>query len=254
MSHTLPILMFHAIDDGPPPLCFPPALFRQAMARIVERGFRTVRLSEVAELIRARAELPERAVVLTFDDGDRSVYEDAWPILSKHKMTATVFALKPADDRTPRTFLGRPLLSRQQVQEMHRGGIDFGSHTLTHPDLTKLSTPQIEQELRQSKSHLEGIVGHPVSCFAYPFGRHDARCRRIARETFSCACGDALGLVRVGRSDVVAIERVESHYLRNPSLFDLIFSPRRLSWYLHVRNVPRRIRKALVAPPLAVPS
>jgi peptidoglycan/xylan/chitin deacetylase (PgdA/CDA1 family) len=246
----LPILMFHAIDDAPGPTCFPPWLFRRAMAKLRAHDYRTLGFSEAAALLRERQPLPERSVVLTFDDGDATVYQRAWPVLQEHGMTATVFVLPGPGGATAgepaRSFLGRRLLTAGETVELHRGGIELGSHTLHHPVLPHLSDAALDVELRDSRAAIEDLLGTSVSSFAYPYGRHDRRCRRIVGRYFACACTDALGLAGPG-NDVLALPRVEAHYLRHERLFDLIFTSR-LPWYLRLRNFPRRIRRALLAP------
>jgi peptidoglycan/xylan/chitin deacetylase (PgdA/CDA1 family) len=240
LTAALPILTFHIIDDGSSPLCFPANQFERAMARLAENGYRTLRLSDAAEMLRFNRPMPPRSIVITFDDGDLSAYERAWPVLRQYNMTATIFVL-PAQTH----FMQRPLVSWPQIQEMNRAGIDIGAHTLTHPDLKTLSDDRIESEVRCSKVAIEEILGPgTVSCFAYPYGRYDSRSRRIASQHFACSCSDALGLVG-RRPDLHALRRVDAYYLRQERLFDLIFS-RRFPWYLRARDIPRRIRRAIV--------
>jgi peptidoglycan/xylan/chitin deacetylase (PgdA/CDA1 family) len=71
----------------------------------------------------------------------------------------------------------RPLLSAQQIREMHCYGIQFGSHTLTHPSLLNSSDIKLQREVRDSKARLEDLLDSEVTCFAYPFGNVDNRVR-----------------------------------------------------------------------------
>jgi peptidoglycan/xylan/chitin deacetylase (PgdA/CDA1 family) len=244
--------MFHAIDDDPVPTSFPPERFRRAMAQLHAHDFRTLRLSEAAARLQAGRSLPQRTVVLTFDDGDASVYERAWPVLQAYDMSATVFVMPAApgmsDGEATRTFHGRRLLTAGQIRELHQAGIELGAHTLSHPVLPRLTTPEIEHEVRTSRAALEDLLGARVSAFAYPYGRHDWRCRQIVGQHFTCACSDALALA-TPTDDVLALPRVEAHYLRNERLFDLIFTTR-LAWYLRLRKIPRHIRRVVLAPSL----
>jgi peptidoglycan/xylan/chitin deacetylase (PgdA/CDA1 family) len=220
MATTLPVLTFHAIDERRSVISYSPEGFRRAIATLAGRGYRTLRLAEAAAAVRARRSFPERAFVLTFDDGFQSVYTDAFPALEQHGMSATVFltvGARPTGDRLP-AFEGRTMLSWAEIREMHHAGHEFGAHTLTHPDLTRL-TP------------------------AYPFGRWDARSRAVVQRYFDCACSDALGLL-TARSDPHALERVDAYYLRTPRLVQLMttaFFP----WYVRARDVPRRLRRAV---------
>src|SRR5262245_53266549 len=87
----LPILTFHTLGDGRGVGVLDPGVFRRSMERLRAAGHRTVGLGDVAARVRHGLELPHAAVVLTFDDGDRSVYEHAFPVLWALGMTATVF-------------------------------------------------------------------------------------------------------------------------------------------------------------------
>jgi peptidoglycan/xylan/chitin deacetylase (PgdA/CDA1 family) len=137
------------------------------------------------------------------------------------------------------------MLSWREVDEMRRAGFSFGAHTLTHPDLTRLSSGRTEDEVAGSKAVLEERLGTPVHAFAYPFGRYDAPTRAIVRRHFECACSDRLGLVGA-RSDVHALERVDAHYLRRDWLFAAI-ATRWFPLYVRTRATPRRLRRAVLA-------
>jgi peptidoglycan/xylan/chitin deacetylase (PgdA/CDA1 family) len=240
----LPILTFHALDDQPAVGALEPRVFRRGMEQLRAGGYRTLALGEIAERVRRGLDLPAAAVVVTFDDGYRSVYEEAFPVLQAQGMTATVFlTVGPSgtgDDRLP-SLEGRPMLSWPEIREMQRAGITFGAHTLTHPDLTDLPQSQVETEMRASKVMIEDRLGAAVPWFAYPYGRYDERSYALARRLFTCACSDALGLVSP-RSDPWALERVDTYYLRTDRRFALVPS-RWLPHYLRVLNVPRRLRR-----------
>ena len=243
---ALPILTFHALDDESSVISFPPDTFRRAMARLHAGGFRALSLREVLERLRRRDPLPPRAFALTFDDGYRSVYAEALPVLARYGMAATVF-LTPGQDAREGARLasreGRTMLSWDEIREMQRSGIAFGAHTLTHPDLTRLPADAAAREICESKARIADALGADVDLFAYPYGRHDARCRAIVSRNFTGACADRLGLV-TARSDRFALPRVEMYYFRSDRLFSLVLGGF-LGSYLRVRAVPRRIRRVL---------
>ena len=135
------------------------------------------------------------------------------------------------------------MLSWPEIREMQRWGVTFGAHTLTHPDLTRASVDRIEAEVCTSKAILEDALGAPVTCFAYPFGRYDARSRTMVRQHFACACSDQLGLLTAG-SDPYTLERLDAYYLRTDRLFALM-GTRLFPWYVWARNIPRQLRRTL---------
>jgi peptidoglycan/xylan/chitin deacetylase (PgdA/CDA1 family) len=134
------------------------------------------------------------------------------------------------------------MLSWSEIDEMRRHGVDVGSHTLTHPDLTRLTPERAEHEIRRSREIIEDRLGAPAECFAYPYGSYDRRCREIVRRHYAFACSTRLGLAG-GDSDPHALERVETYYLRAGRSFELMLS-RRFPLYLRARGVPRLIRQA----------
>jgi peptidoglycan/xylan/chitin deacetylase (PgdA/CDA1 family) len=135
------------------------------------------------------------------------------------------------------------MLAWREIREMHHWGIDFGAHTLTHPDLTRLPSKQIETEMRASKAIIEDALSAPVTCFAYPYGRYDARSHHVAQRCFAAACSDRLGLV-TAKSDPYALERVDTYYLRTDRLFGILLTAL-FPWYITGRSIPRRVRRAV---------
>ena len=189
----------------------------------------------------------ERSFVITFDDGYRSVYTEAFPILQRYGMSATVFLTvgespHHATERLP-SLGGSPMLSWNEIREMHHWEIAFGAHTLTHSDLTHLPAERLNAEVCGSKAIIEDALGAPVTTFAYPYGRHDQQSREIVGQHFACACTDKLGLI-TSASDLHALERVDAYYLRTDRLFNLMLSEF-FPWYVRTRSVPRRIRRAM---------
>lgn len=246
MASYLPILTFHMIDDNPSVLSYSPQLFKSFMAKLNRRGYRIVSLNEAVETLSAGQPFPESTVVLTFDDGYRSVFDVAFPLLDEYGMTATVF-LTVGDSHIPTlnnrlsSLNGIQMLSWQEIKEMNDRGITFGAHTLTHPDLTQLNRDRVEHEISASKGIIEEHLGNSVISFAYPYGRYDDRSMEVARQYFDFACSDELGLL-TQKSNPYALERVDSYYLRSENLYNLLFSDL-FPTYVQLRNIPRRIKR-----------
>jgi peptidoglycan/xylan/chitin deacetylase (PgdA/CDA1 family) len=246
MHTMLPILTFHSLDDRASVISFSPQRFERGLAKAKDHGFRTLDLVEVADLVRRRAPFPERCFAITFDDGYRNTFDEAFPVLTRLGMSATVFLTvgrAPAAERLP-PLNGREMLSWDEIRAMRDSGlIRFGAHTLTHPDLSQVSREDIDMEVRGSKAIVEDAVGVPVDCFAYPFGRFDDRSYDVVRSVFRCACSDRLDLAST-HSDVFALARVDAYYLRADWSFGLLPSPS-FRWYVWSRSVPRAIRRAV---------
>lgn len=128
-----------------------------------------------------------RPVMLTFDDGYEDFYTQAFPALQALGCKALCFVvvdrIGKTNEWTRMPAMGqRRLLSSAQIQEMHRHGFQFGSHTATHPFLSRAPDFELRREVRDSKSRLEDLLGAEVSCFAYPYGEVDMRIRSAVGE------------------------------------------------------------------------
>jgi peptidoglycan/xylan/chitin deacetylase (PgdA/CDA1 family) len=149
-----------------------------------ENGYRTLPLSEAVRYIVSGTQPSEPAVVLTFDDGFHDFLTHAFPILHEHEMVATVFLPTAyiADQRLQ--FKNYGCLTWTEVRELHRAGVTFGSHTVTHPQLRTLNSAEVEQEVRRSKETIEDKLGHPTDSFSYPFAfpETDPVFKRVLKE------------------------------------------------------------------------
>jgi peptidoglycan/xylan/chitin deacetylase (PgdA/CDA1 family) len=249
MILRLPILTFHTLDDLPSVTSFPPKLFRLALTKLHENGYRTISLLEAADCLRMKKSFPEKSFVITFDDGYETVYKVASPILQNYDMSATIFLTvgengsRKIGERLP-SLEGRSMLNWYEIQEMKRWGIEFGAHTLTHPDLTRLPRDRMVMEICDSKKIIENNLSTPISCFAYPYGRYNDRVRELVQQHFACASSDKLGFINVN-SEPYTLERVDAYYLRTDKLFDLMLT-RWFPWYIWACSIPRWIRRTVV--------
>ena len=246
MITSLPILTFHSIDEHASVISFPPGLFRRGLTILHSRGYRSLSLIKAGEILNNGEHFPDKSFVITFDDGYKSVYEEAFPVLKSCDMTATIFittgerTLGKFGERLP-SLQGRPMLSWGEIKEMGHEGIDFGAHTLTHPDLTDLNFERVKAEIHNSKSVLEDAINTAVSCFAHPYGRTTPQIQEFIKQHFTLACSTKLGFLNK-RSDLYALERIDTYYLRTEKLFDLMVS-RFFPLYIRLRSIPRQLRR-----------
>ncbi|HEY3210584.1 MAG TPA: polysaccharide deacetylase family protein [Actinomycetota bacterium] len=182
------ILCYHAVDsEWQSPLSVTPREF-QAQCAWLSRHKRVVGAAEAATRLVISGRLAPGWIALTFDDGFRSVFRHAFPVLTRHHFPATVFLV--AQTLTPE---GRPVdwvddppswrvetLTLEEVREMQEAGVRFGSHSYAHHDLTALSDEECERDLRASRELLEDLLETRVTLLAYPRGLHSERVRRAA--------------------------------------------------------------------------
>jgi peptidoglycan/xylan/chitin deacetylase (PgdA/CDA1 family) len=239
------ILTYHSISDGDSPLKISPKLFAQQMEWL-HANARTVPLGEIVAAVSARKALPDRTVVLTFDDGFRDFYVAAAPVLRRLRLPATIFLPSGYCGRA-NAWPGQPawvkeedLLSWREVSELANDGFSFGAHTVNHPNLTALPISVAEREIVVSKEQIEDRIGKPVEFFAYPYGRWNAAVRDLVGNHYRGACSTAAAAVGPN-SDPLALPRADANYIRNPVCFQRVFTTSFVA-YLFARRLVRRLR------------
>lgn len=167
----VPILMYHYIGNNPNPadtarnsLEVTPDKFEEQMKYLKDNGYNSISLDTLYPALKGQTTLPSKPVILTFDDGYEDFYTNAYPILLKYGLHATVFI--------PINLMNQGYyLSWGQIKEMSRSGlINFGAHGMNHWQLASLPLPITELEIVQSKKVLQDNLGVPINFIAYPYG------------------------------------------------------------------------------------
>jgi peptidoglycan/xylan/chitin deacetylase (PgdA/CDA1 family) len=173
----------------------------------------------------------QRRFVLTFDDGYADFNAQAYPILHRYGFTATVFLVAErmglrSDWEGQNGDAAADLLSWDEIRQLAKSGIDFGSHTLTHPRLTRLSTREAVHEIARSKSLIEEQLKRKIDLFSYPFGASNARLQQIV-----CESGYAAGFgVDRGRANPFHQWRVQCQ--RHESFWSFYWKTQ--GWYQRI--------------------
>lgn len=187
-AERVPVLMYHRVDARVTrrerPYCVSARQFAAHLDWLARQGYRPCSTRDFADWYLGHRPLPQRSVLITFDDGFAGLHQHAWPLLAARSWPATVFlvsGLTGQHNAWGSSEFGAPgahaLLNAQQIDEMARNGIDFQSHSCTHADLTTLDAPALTRQVAGSRRQLEDLLGRAVDCFAYPYGRHDDRVR-----------------------------------------------------------------------------
>jgi peptidoglycan/xylan/chitin deacetylase (PgdA/CDA1 family) len=188
----VPILLYHKIDKPAPDALVrggftPPARFKRQLAYLKKQGFVFYTASEMIEHYRERGSFPEKGIALTLDDGWKDNYTNAFPIMKKLGVRATIFLVPSCiGETTDKTLLKgegpREHLSREDILEMADGGIEFGSHSLNHRWLHQLPVDEIQLEVEESKRQLEELLQKPCKVFAYPAGYFNDEARQAVED------------------------------------------------------------------------
>lgn len=162
---TLPILLYHHIADHKPqnPYFVSPTNFDQHMAWLRDHGYQPLTVSRAIDCLAGHCQLPNKPVVITFDDGWTDEYTNGFSILKKYGFPATYYVKL-------NNFNKSDGLTTAQLKEMKAAGVEIGSHTMTHPDLRRKSDRQLRFELAESKRILERDLDIQIKAFAYPGG------------------------------------------------------------------------------------
>ncbi len=211
----LPILCYHHVGvsrdvGGHRRLWVSRERFGAQMAYLRQAGYRCLTLRDAWAYLRDGREAPPRTVVLTFDDGYRDFYQEAYPILSQYGFPATVFVVVQAVGGVSRWDEGpeAPLMSWQEIRELYREGMELGSHSMSHPRLTRIPLGAAKQELQKSRQLLEEQLAGAVESFAYPYGDCGPALEELVEETgYRLACSMVRGNLHTSH-DLFRLKRV----------------------------------------------
>jgi peptidoglycan/xylan/chitin deacetylase (PgdA/CDA1 family) len=183
------------------------------MTFLKKRGVKFYTASEMIEHFRMHQSFPTNGLAVTFDDGWKDNYENAFPILQNLGIKATIFLIsscigKVSAKAQSEGEYDREHLSREDIREMAQHGVEFGSHTLNHKLLHQVSNDEIREEVSESKRQIEDLLGKPCDMFAYPGGHFTEAARNAVeaagyRGAFTTFYGSNVNL------DLFALNRTE---------------------------------------------
>lgn len=179
----IPVLMYHYIRVNPVKedlagyyLSVTPEDFDAQMKFLVDHGYKTITMNDLLSSLLQTKQLPQKPILITFDDGYRDSFTNAFPVLKKYELKAVNFI--------PTSFIGtNNYLTWEMIREMQTSGVfSFGSHTMTHLSMTYGSNEVVLYELVESRKILEKELGTSIEWFAYPFGHMDERVSELVKE------------------------------------------------------------------------
>jgi len=225
-GRTLPILCYHRVsDDLRDHVTVGIEQFDQQIA-FLKANYTIIGLRD---LLDGSLNTQKTPVAITFDDGYLDNYENAFPILAKYGASATFFVStdhiteqKPFAHDLDKLGRGLPNMSWDQIREMQRAGMDFGSHTANHVDLGQIDEATAWQELIRSDQTLRDQLGLKQNLFAFPFGRPqnltEANHALIKKAGYHCCCSARGGLNNRENIDPFDIKRIGINYGSLPAL------------------------------------
>ena len=211
---AVPILMYHNINDNysieNSNVEISNATFKEHMEAIRDTGYSTITFTEYINYCNGKGSLPEKPILLTFDDGYLNNYTNAFPILKEMNMKATIFIV--TGRMGMQGGVTYPHFTWEQAKEMENSGIiDIQCHTTYHNDLSVISDDDLVFELRKSRFMIYKYLGKKVEVLAYPYGNYDDGVKKAAEKAGYKACVQIkLGLPGVNRKgeDLYALKRI----------------------------------------------
>ncbi len=198
----VPVLCYHHVGPPKEPGTFPdltvtPERFESQIRWLKSNGYTGIRPLDWLAWRREGKPLAKKPVVITFDDGYADVARYALPVLEREGFSAAVYVVTArigdanrwdqAAGSAPHPLRDAALLKAEQIRFWAARGIEFGSHTRTHPDLTAITTRQLEDELKGSAQDLQELLGAPPVSFAYPYGCYNDAVREQVKRVFDLA-------------------------------------------------------------------
>jgi peptidoglycan/xylan/chitin deacetylase (PgdA/CDA1 family) len=199
MNSVIPILLYHSVADDAASLfqrwAVSPELFNAHMAYLHAHRYTALTMTEYIQALNSPVmRLPERPVLITFDDGLADFATGAVPVLRRYGFASTLYITTGYVGETSRWLTpegegSRPMLTWEQISQLKQDAVECGAHSHTHPQMDILSPAAARDEIQRSKRLLEDHLGEPVTTFAYPHGYYSTAVRRAVQEAgFTSAC------------------------------------------------------------------
>ena len=200
--YGVPVLNYHQINDEKhSALTLHVDQFKEQMEYLHNHGYNTITLNQLYDYLQNGTELPDKPIVITFDDGYVDNYKHALPILKEYNMKATLFMISDAAN-TP------GFVSTEQMREMEAAGFDIQGHTNHHKILTHMDPTELPDAILGGKTSMEGILGEPIVYLAYPGGFNDMLVQYVTKQSgYKMAFTVQPGTVKPG-DNLYALDRL----------------------------------------------
>ncbi|WP_444994523.1 polysaccharide deacetylase family protein [Aliikangiella sp. IMCC44359] len=209
-GHTAVILQYHHIsDETPKSTSLSPALFKQHLAYLHQEAFKVLSVDELISLIQTKQSFPDKSVVITFDDGYRSIYKNAYPLLKQYKMPFTVFvSTQPIKQKLSQ------FMTWDELKLLSQNGATIANHSVTHPHMIRHHiaekeeqwSERITKEILSAQADIEMHIQTKSRLLAYPYGEYTNQLKAIVSQLGFVAFGQHSGAMSVN-SDLQAIPR-----------------------------------------------
>ena len=170
-ANHIPVLLYHDVQQQYEPdravITVTPEVFDEHIDVLLKNGYTPISFEDAYKASKGNFTMPEKPIIITFDDGYLTNYTYAFPIIQKHKVKTTIFVITETVGKTT----GNPHFTWEQAKAMQQSGlVSIQSHTNSHVDLLTMDSYEIEREIRLSKYLVEKNLGTECDFLAFPFG------------------------------------------------------------------------------------
>lgn len=207
-NKNIKVLMYHRISEEQPSDddCHVVHVedFRRQLMILENLNYIPITFEDYYLYLEGKLTLPKKPIIITFDDGHLDTYNLAYPLLREFDMRAVVFVIGQRSWEYARWEenageIDYPLMSNEQILELHREGFEIGAHSMTHAKLPELSQGALSREVFGSKKEVENLLGEDIISFAYPYGGVSEGVQFMTRKAgFKFGCGVYTGPPRFG--------------------------------------------------------
>lgn len=229
----IPVLMYHKVNPDPRTgglgLRVPPDKFDWQMRYLKENGYESISMADVMDHYEKGKHLPDKPVVITFDDGYKDNHDFAYPIMKKYGYTGTIFVVSKSIGNTNFFDVEKKLqpenriMDWNEIRELDKAGFEIGAHTVDHPHLAEVSPEVARYQIEESKRALEHGLKKPVNIFCYPYGSHNDTVADLVKEAgYRAAVTTQLGLSKLDTHPYkIPRVRVIGHYSQEKFIEEL---------------------------------
>ncbi len=175
-ANHIPVLLYHDVQQQYEPdravITVTPERFDEHVATLLNNGYTPISFEDVYNASMGKFVMPEKPIIITFDDGYLTNYTYAFPVIKKYNVKTTIFVVTETVGKIP----GNPHFTWEQARIMQQSGlVSIQSHTNSHNDLLTMDSYDIEREIRLSKYLVEKNLGTECDFLAFPFGSHNSQ-------------------------------------------------------------------------------
>lgn len=228
-TREIPVLLFHEVGAGEEGRYLPVKRFQWMMDYLKRNQITTLSVSQYIDHLKQVNPVKGKSVVITFDDGERSVYENAFPILKERGLQASVFIVSDfigkkwyhtVEDRSYSLVLPEPIAGKRvwkfdmmdwdEIREMQKYGFEIESHSKAHAELVTADATNLQDQILGSKIKIENQIKAPVNYFSYPWGEFNSRVQAaVEKANYHAAFTTDIPNPAYFSKNIFAIERYE---------------------------------------------